>query len=100
MVMLNGTNCGTNGVFIVFVCSHEWDWKAAVDLGAKWICTHCRQMCPERAQCAIYRRTNERRREQQQQQRSAKVNALPLMGAEKAVEMLRLPPLRIAERLD
>lgn len=41
-------------------------------MGTKWRCTHCRQECPDRAQCAIYKRTNERRREQQQQQKSSK----------------------------
>lgn len=48
---------------------HNWDWDAAFQMAANWICTHCRHQCPDRAQCAIYKRTNERRREQQQQQR-------------------------------
>eukprot|EP00171_Calliarthron_tuberculosum_P007269 IDg7269t1 len=42
-------------------------WK---NRGARWECTHCRAACPRRAQCAIYRRTNERRREQQQRGRA------------------------------
>lgn len=49
---------------------HKWDWKAASAPESAWVCTHCRHVCPDRAQCAIYRRTNERRREQQQQQRA------------------------------
>lgn len=50
--------------------SHNWDWNFVVENRGRWICPHCRGTCPERAQCAIYRRTNERRREQQLIQRS------------------------------
>jgi len=49
---------------------YKWDWKAAIRSRASWQCTHCRRVCPNRAQCAIYRRTNERRREQQQTTRA------------------------------
>lgn len=52
-------------------CFNEygWDWKAASKRSREWVCTHCRNICPPRAQCAIYRRTNERRRELQQRLR-------------------------------
>ena len=49
---------------------YNWDWKSAEKNRSSWQCTHCRRVCPRRAQCAIYRRTNERRREQQQAARA------------------------------
>ncbi len=49
---------------------YKWDWKTAEKNRSSWQCTHCRRVCPRRAQCAIYRRTNERRREQQQAARA------------------------------
>lgn len=39
----------------------KWDWAAACEPGSQWTCTHCRKVCPERAQCFIYKRTNNRR---------------------------------------
>lgn len=48
---------------------YGWNWKAAIERLSEWSCTHCRDICPPRAQCAIYKRTNERRREQQQRLR-------------------------------
>lgn len=39
----------------------KWDWAAACQPGSQWTCTHCRKVCPERAQCFIYKRTNNRR---------------------------------------
>ena len=39
---------------------YNWDWKAAV-LDKSWTCCHCRDKCPNRAQCFIYGRTNDRR---------------------------------------
>lgn len=39
-----------------------WDWsKVSANLGS-WICPHCTNTCPPRAQCFTYERTNERRR--------------------------------------
>ena len=60
---------------VLLAARHKWDWEAASEPDGYWICTHCRGCCPERAQCAIYKKTNERRREQQQQQR-ARMEAL------------------------
>jgi hypothetical protein len=48
---------------------YGWDWDAASKAPMEWACTHCSNVCPPRAQCAIYRRTNERRRETQQRLR-------------------------------
>lgn len=65
--------------FFVCVCvsgvdlwlrSNNWDWNWAIESNNAWVCPHCQGICPERAQCAIYRRTNERRREQQLMQRT------------------------------
>lgn len=42
----------------------------ASQVNSQWVCTHCRNACPVRAQCAIYKRTNERRRDQHMQQRT------------------------------
>ncbi len=39
---------------------YKWEWKSAV-LDPAWTCCHCRGVCPDRAQCFIYRRTNDRR---------------------------------------
>ena len=55
-----------------FFIRQNWDWEAAYNNKRNWICPHCRQVCPSRAQCAIYRRTNERRRELQQTQRQTR----------------------------
>lgn len=38
-----------------------WDWQQAIQPQSNWSCTHCREMCPQRAQCHIYKRTNSRR---------------------------------------
>lgn len=40
-----------------------WDYNYAKTL-SDWTCCHCRGVCPERAQCFIYRRTNDRRHQQ------------------------------------
>eukprot|EP00181_Compsopogon_caeruleus_P006054 CAMPEP_0184678912 /NCGR_PEP_ID=MMETSP0312-20130426/1738_1 /TAXON_ID=31354 /ORGANISM="Compsopogon coeruleus, Strain SAG 36.94" /LENGTH=389 /DNA_ID=CAMNT_0027128023 /DNA_START=221 /DNA_END=1390 /DNA_ORIENTATION=- len=40
-----------------------WDWSSANDPSKNWLCTHCSKTCPDRAQCVIYKRTNDRRRE-------------------------------------
>lgn len=50
---------------------YGWDWGAAIKRPYEWQCTHCQNICPSRAQCSVYRRTNERRREQQQRLRVA-----------------------------
>lgn len=52
---------------------YKWDWELATHPASRWECPHCRAMCPDRAQCAIYRRTNERRREQQHRVRVAQI---------------------------
>lgn len=39
----------------------SWDWEEAIQPNSRWSCTHCRQECPQRAQCHIYKRTNNRR---------------------------------------
>lgn len=39
----------------------SWDWEGAIQPNSRWSCTHCRQECPQRAQCHIYKRTNSRR---------------------------------------
>eukprot|EP00180_Rhodochaete_pulchella_P002158 Plantae.Rhodophyta-Rhodochaete_pulchella.ctg32540.p2 GENE.Plantae.Rhodophyta-Rhodochaete_pulchella.ctg32540~~Plantae.Rhodophyta-Rhodochaete_pulchella.ctg32540.p2 ORF type:complete len:254 (+),score=12.20 Plantae.Rhodophyta-Rhodochaete_pulchella.ctg32540:253-1014(+) len=44
------------------------DFELASRPDSKWQCTHCRGICPERAQCAVYRRTNLRRRMQQKEE--------------------------------
>lgn len=36
-----------------------WDWEFA--MGGNWICVHCRDLCPKRAQCHIYKKINSRR---------------------------------------
>ncbi|KAA8498578.1 hypothetical protein FVE85_6163 [Porphyridium purpureum] len=41
---------------------YGWDWEAASKPGARWSCAHCKGICPERAQCNTYKRTNQRRR--------------------------------------
>lgn len=40
-----------------------WDYTYAKAI-SDWTCCHCRGVCPERAQCFIYRRTNDRRHQQ------------------------------------
>jgi len=39
-----------------------WDFEEALANHENWECTHCRQICPERAQCKNYTRGNARRR--------------------------------------
>lgn len=39
-----------------------WDWDAALS-DAEWTCCHCRNACPDRAQCNVYSKTNRRRSE-------------------------------------
>lgn len=39
---------------------YGWDWRTACN-NKDWQCSHCRNECPERAQCFIYKRTNDRR---------------------------------------
>eukprot|EP00184_Porphyridium_aerugineum_P002260 CAMPEP_0184697902 /NCGR_PEP_ID=MMETSP0313-20130426/4691_1 /TAXON_ID=2792 /ORGANISM="Porphyridium aerugineum, Strain SAG 1380-2" /LENGTH=562 /DNA_ID=CAMNT_0027156749 /DNA_START=200 /DNA_END=1888 /DNA_ORIENTATION=+ len=41
---------------------YGWDWEAASKPGARWSCVHCKGICPERAQCNTYKKTNQRRR--------------------------------------
>lgn len=38
------------------------DFEEAFDLG-NWLCSHCSGICPERAQCLVYTRVNDRLRE-------------------------------------
>lgn len=44
-----------------FLC-FGWDWNEAVDIRKNWCCPHCTDICPPRAQCFTYERTNNRRR--------------------------------------
>lgn len=42
---------------------YKWDLSAARHAPpGSWLCTHCRGVCPERAQCVVYNRFSERRR--------------------------------------
>lgn len=81
---------------------YGWDWNRAAALAARgaWQCTHCRRACPRRAQCAIYRRTNERRREQQQQAR-ARLQRMRTHGLENSPTstLFSVPPATIAPRI-
>lgn len=43
-----------------------WNWETAskgTEAGG-WLCTHCTNECPQRSQCFVYKRTNERRKEE------------------------------------
>mmetsp|Transcript_2261 Transcript_2261/g.6748 ORF Transcript_2261/g.6748 Transcript_2261/m.6748 type:complete len:328 (+) Transcript_2261:756-1739(+) len=40
----------------------QWDWDYASAADTDWVCTHCRDDCPKRAQCFVYERINSRRR--------------------------------------
>lgn len=40
----------------------EWNWEHASMDDTTWICTHCRDDCPKRAQCFVYERINSRRK--------------------------------------
>lgn len=39
-----------------------WDWNNIDAYAETWLCPHCTDTCPPRAQCFTYERTNERRR--------------------------------------
>jgi hypothetical protein len=64
-ICCNNFKKGTCRKVICEKCFNDygWDWARFTERPSEWICTHCRDCCPSRAQCAIYRRTNERRRE-------------------------------------
>mmetsp|Transcript_5155 Transcript_5155/g.12601 ORF Transcript_5155/g.12601 Transcript_5155/m.12601 type:complete len:251 (-) Transcript_5155:143-895(-) len=51
---------------------------------SSWQCSHCRGVCPERAQCAVYKRTNLRRRMQQKEE------ARKQLAAQKPLQPLTL----------
>jgi len=42
--------------------SFQWDWAGAIATDSTWTCTHCRNVCPRRAQCFVYERINSRRK--------------------------------------
>lgn len=49
------------------VTENSWNTRSAWDTEdedkvANWICTHCRSVCPSRAQCSTYNRINQERR--------------------------------------
>mmetsp|Transcript_3464 Transcript_3464/g.6496 ORF Transcript_3464/g.6496 Transcript_3464/m.6496 type:complete len:278 (+) Transcript_3464:254-1087(+) len=46
------------------VCFEDngWDWNAAIHNPNSWVCPHCSGICPTRAQCYTYMKTNCRRR--------------------------------------
>jgi hypothetical protein len=64
-ICCNNFRKGTCRKVICEKCFNDygWDWARFTKKPSEWTCTHCRDCCPSRAQCAIYRRTNERRRE-------------------------------------
>ncbi|KAA8496582.1 hypothetical protein FVE85_0311 [Porphyridium purpureum] len=41
---------------------NDWDFEAALAQRTSWACPHCLGLCPPRAQCKTYERTNDRRR--------------------------------------
>lgn len=47
-------------------CFHKfgWNFENASAPSSNWTCTHCCGNCPNKAQCYVYGRTNERRRKQ------------------------------------
>mmetsp|Transcript_10494 Transcript_10494/g.22190 ORF Transcript_10494/g.22190 Transcript_10494/m.22190 type:complete len:654 (+) Transcript_10494:86-2047(+) len=59
-----------------------WDWDAASKPGARWACIHCKGICPERAQCNTYKRTNQRRRLKGMQKRKELEQMLLASGAD------------------
>uniref|UniRef100_A0A7S1TIE4 Zinc-finger domain-containing protein n=1 Tax=Compsopogon caeruleus TaxID=31354 RepID=A0A7S1TIE4_9RHOD len=42
--------------------TYQWDFESAAKEDSGWLCTHCREVCPPRAQCFIYQRVNTRRK--------------------------------------
>lgn len=41
----------------------KWDWGFGANASAtEWLCTHCRNFCPEKAQCNTYQRINKKRK--------------------------------------
>jgi len=81
------------------------EFAAASSDTSSWSCSHCRGQCPERAQCAVYKRTNLRRRQllkEQHQQRplsqelrdgSTNIDALPSPNFDKfPIQEPKLPP--------
>uniref|UniRef100_A0A7S0ZFG1 Zinc-finger domain-containing protein n=1 Tax=Timspurckia oligopyrenoides TaxID=708627 RepID=A0A7S0ZFG1_9RHOD len=40
---------------------NKWDFNAAAR-NPEWTCVHCKDLCPSRAQCNTYKKTNDRRR--------------------------------------
>jgi len=65
-------------------CFHQngWDWEAASKPGARWACIHCKGLCPDRAQCNTYKRTNQRRRMKGMQKRKELEQLLLSSGAD------------------
>mmetsp|Transcript_15299 Transcript_15299/g.31087 ORF Transcript_15299/g.31087 Transcript_15299/m.31087 type:complete len:494 (-) Transcript_15299:587-2068(-) len=41
---------------------HDWEWPSTGENTTDWLCSHCRGVCPERAQCFNYQRTNRKRK--------------------------------------
>jgi len=41
---------------------HGWNFELALESTADWFCPHCAGVCPPKAQCNVYKRTNQRLR--------------------------------------
>eukprot|EP00183_Erythrolobus_madagascarensis_P005935 CAMPEP_0185846734 /NCGR_PEP_ID=MMETSP1354-20130828/2271_1 /TAXON_ID=708628 /ORGANISM="Erythrolobus madagascarensis, Strain CCMP3276" /LENGTH=346 /DNA_ID=CAMNT_0028546935 /DNA_START=153 /DNA_END=1193 /DNA_ORIENTATION=- len=41
---------------------NNWNFQLAIESSSDWFCPHCAGVCPPKAQCNVYKRTNQRMR--------------------------------------